>query len=157
MLRSKITSLVATISLLSTLTGCSSIRTTPINDHPAQADDLLGSGEPVEIQGWVDRAGEEHEWKGTVQAVAADSLEFKRSLAPRRSANAPAPREPYTGPPSEMLRLSQADVASIVSLEAEGRRGFLLGLAIVAGITVLTIVAIMTIDTDPPSWLGIEY
>jgi hypothetical protein len=83
----------------------------------------LQSGEPVEIDGYTRPDDGFREWRGYVQTVPPDSLQF----TPKREYEKPA-----TDP---SFRLARADVVSIAAREYSGGKttGLVVGMLLVVG------------------------
>ena len=82
----KFISVLTLVVYLPLATGCARDAITPVHTDPASAAPVLADGESIRISAWIDARGAEHNWNGTVTAVAPDSLDFYRKYGSMRLA-----------------------------------------------------------------------
>ena len=123
-------SLFVLLAFIPLSVGCSTSRTLLVQADPAdsQAHTRFRAGEPVEISGYTRPDDGFRDWRGYVQSVPPDSLQFFQESRSRNLA-----------PP---FRLAVSDVISIDACEfSPGKTaGFVVGLLAVGGIIAIAII-----------------
>jgi len=140
----RLLSALTLVAFLPLAIGCSSTRTTSMQDDASEAERMLGSGKPVDVSAVIDRTGKRHEWEGTVRLVSPDVLEFSR--------------EAYTGQPAKTVRLARQDVQAFESTHFSGGKTTLLVVGTLAAFIAVEMVWIASsLDFHPSLGSGGGY
>jgi len=125
-------SLFTLIAFLPWATGCSTARTSYVQDDVVsdRTTSKLASGDQVWISGYTTSFDGFHRWSGHVSAAGTDSLEFAKR--DRESDHWRTPKEPP-------FRIARADVISVEVETPDGGKTVALA-ALVVGVLAITMV-----------------